>query len=304
MKPEIEAYLREHGEKYTSDALRQQLIDAGHAPDEVDAALREWEEGRAKARARPATGAGDERTFRRWALWLHIGALVAMVVLVVALNGTAALGLALIGAVVLGLFLAVGWVISGLIGRALLPRAGLAVALVVPLISALILGGTCFALMDAATPTPPRPGVLELQVGSPWDFNESGSAQCYLESAPASFSIYADNLGQLDGYTVSVSVDSFAVSDDPNAPAPAPGSGAESSLGLFIAFNPTSESIPSIGYTNTVDSELELKTSADAASGTITFAGLAPEPETDPDALPGPGPISGTLTWTCEQDGS
>jgi hypothetical protein len=299
MKPEIEAYLREHGEKYTTDALQQHLIALGLDPLEVMAALREWEEERAKARARPATGAGDERTFRRWALWLHIGALVAMVVLVVALNGRAALGLALIGAVVLGLFLAVGWVVSGLIGRALLPRAGLAVALVVPLISALVLGGTCLAIMDGMTPTPPRPGFVELQIGAPWDFEGSGNADCFLESGGAGFSIFAGSLGTADGWVVSASVESF-VPREPNAPAPAPASGAESNVSMFIGFNPTSESMSSLGYTNIFSSEVELETSGDGNSGTVTFAGLAPEPETDPEALPGPEPISGTLTWTCE----
>ncbi len=43
MRPEIEAYLREHGSRYTTEALRSQLIAAGHDPAEVDAALRETE---------------------------------------------------------------------------------------------------------------------------------------------------------------------------------------------------------------------------------------------------------------------
>jgi hypothetical protein len=300
VNPEIRRYLDEHGEQYTTDALRQQLTALGLDPLEVIAALREWEEERAKAQARPATAASDVRTFRRWALWLHIGALVAMVVLVVGLNGTAALGLALIGAVVLGLFLAVGWVVSTFIGRALLPRAGLTVALVAPVISALVLGGTCLAIMEAATPTRPRLGVVELQIGPPWDFDGSGSADCFIESGRTSFSIYAENLGTLDGWVVSVSINSYTPPDDPNAPAPAPASGEESGTSMFIAFNPTSESIPAISYTSSVDSEIDLETSAAADSGAITFAGLAPEAETDPNALPSPGPISGTLTWTCE----
>jgi hypothetical protein len=179
------------------------------------------------------------------------------------------------------------------------------VALVVPLISALALGGTCLAIMDGMTPTPPRPGFVELQIGPPWDFEGSGSANCFMESGASGFSIFAEDLGTVDGWVVSVSVDSFAARDEPNAPAPAPAaSGAESNVSMFIGFNPTSESMPSLGYTNIFDSEVELETSADASSGTVIFAGLALEPETDPDAVPSSEPISGTLTWTCEQEGS
>lgn len=140
MRPEIGAYLREHGARYTTEALRRQLIEAGHDPTDVDAALRETESTRA-----PLLLA--RQTFGRWALWLHVGALVAMVVLVNLTNGAQALGLASIGAVVLGLFLALGWAVSSLIGRALLPRTGLPVALIFPVISALGLGGTCVAVM-------------------------------------------------------------------------------------------------------------------------------------------------------------
>jgi hypothetical protein len=48
MKPEIERYIREHGDRYTDEALRRELIAAGHDPAEVDAALLE--------RRRTATG--------------------------------------------------------------------------------------------------------------------------------------------------------------------------------------------------------------------------------------------------------
>jgi hypothetical protein len=300
MRPEIEAYLRAHGATYTSDALRQRLIEAGHAPDEVDAALREWEGERAGAAGTGAVaGAGEEdrRTFRRWALWLHVGALVAMVVVVVLLNGTEALGIALIGAVVLGLFLAVGWAVSVLIGRALLPRTGLTVALVVPIISALGLGGTCLALMESAIPTPPRQGAVELRIDPPLSFEGSGAADCFIQPEAAGFSILAGDLGTLDGRVVSVSIDSFHAHGDPNAPAPAPGEG---SVNVRIELYAASGSIPPIAYGTTVDSRLEVETSADVGSGTITFVDLAPEPMGPDPAIPSSEPISGTVTWTCE----
>ena len=37
MRPEIEAYLRDNGARYTTKALRTQLIHAGHDPAEIDA---------------------------------------------------------------------------------------------------------------------------------------------------------------------------------------------------------------------------------------------------------------------------
>ncbi len=140
MRPEIDAYLREHGDRYTTEALRNRLIGAGHEPDEVDAALRETESSRAPLLS-------DRRTFGRWALGLHVGALVAMVVLVVALNGMQALGITLSAAGVLALFLALGWAVSTLIGGWLLPRTGLPLALLVPAVSAIGLGGTCLSIM-------------------------------------------------------------------------------------------------------------------------------------------------------------
>jgi hypothetical protein len=140
MKPEIEAYLREHGARYTTEALRSRLVAAGHDPGEVDAALQETEVARAPLLS-------DRQTFGRLALWLHVGALVVVVVLVVIINGVQALGLALIAAVVLALFLALGWAVSSLIGRALLPHTGLVVALIVPVVSALALGGWCLSIM-------------------------------------------------------------------------------------------------------------------------------------------------------------
>lgn len=142
MRPEIQEYLARHGREYTPEALRRGLVDAGHDPAEVDEALDEW-------RASSAEVAPDVpiQTFSRWAFWLHAGAVAGMFVLVLAANGLDAFGLATLGALVLILFLLLGWMVSWWIGRALLPRTGLAVALIFPAASALLLGGTCVALL-------------------------------------------------------------------------------------------------------------------------------------------------------------
>ena len=49
MNPEIVQYILEHRDTYTREAIRQHLIDAGHAPEEVDAAWEEVEAGRLPA---------------------------------------------------------------------------------------------------------------------------------------------------------------------------------------------------------------------------------------------------------------
>jgi hypothetical protein len=296
MKPEIEAYLREHGATYTSDALRKALIAAGHDPADVDAAISEWESTRAGEATAAAGGTKDERTFRNGALGVHVGALVAAFLIVIIFNGTDALGIAVIGAVVLAIFLAIGLAISYLIGRALLPRTGAMVALVVPVISAFALGGTCLAIMDGMIATPATPGLVELQIEPPLSFEGSGAANCYVQPDAAGVSLSAENLGTLDGRVVSVSVDSYA--DDPNVPAPAPEPGARANVSMYIALNSTSESELPFAYAPIFSSRLEIDASPDRRFGTITFEGLAPEP-TEGDQVPGE-PISGTLTWTCE----
>jgi len=142
MRPEIEAYLREHGAKYTTEALRKQLITAGHDPAEIDTALRETQESRGPQLA-------ETRTLRSRFWWAAIGLHVAALAVATVwwLQGTNSSYVSFF-MVILGMMLLIGLGISGLIGRALLGR-GMAVALVVPLISAVLLGGTCMAMSES-----------------------------------------------------------------------------------------------------------------------------------------------------------
>jgi len=140
MKPEIEAYLREHGARYTSNALRQQLIAAGHDATEVEEALRATEATRASEASETR---GLRRRFWLGVLLLHVSALVIATVWILLGSTTQSyVGLAI---VVLGIVLLIGVGVSGLIGGTLLGR-GIGAALVVPAISALLLGGTCMAM--------------------------------------------------------------------------------------------------------------------------------------------------------------
>jgi hypothetical protein len=141
MRPEIEAYLASNGSKYTTKALRQQLIHAGWEAAEVDAALQETEAAR---RPQFAAIQGLRSRFWRWVFLLN-GITLALVVAWTISRGNGTWAVAV--AVVLGIFLLIGLGLSGLIGRAFLGR-GLAVALIAPVIFALVLGGICAAGMS------------------------------------------------------------------------------------------------------------------------------------------------------------
>jgi cation transport ATPase len=144
MRPEIEAYLRKNGAKYTTKALRQQLLHAGYEAAEVDAALQETESGRAPQFAETQS---LRRRFWLWVVGLNlVGLVVATIWAFQGASSTYA------GAVpiVLGIVLLVGLGISGLIGRAMLGR-GMAVALLVPLIVTVVLTGSCMAMFGPPT---------------------------------------------------------------------------------------------------------------------------------------------------------
>jgi len=286
VKPEIKRYLDEHGATYTRDALRASLIEAGHDSAAVDAALTEWEAERTGTSADPE----QRRTFGRWAMGLHVAALLAVFVILVALKGTTAIGLALLGCAVLGVAMVIGWAISSLIGRALLLRAGVIAALVVPAVSALILGGTCFALLSASIGTPPRDGTVDLEVLAPRAFDGSGSASCYVGSG--SVQVNSQPLGTLDGKTVSVYLSWYG--DDPNNPAPA------SSTSISLLLDATREGIIPESFGVIFSTRLEVDVAPDALTGTIRFEGLASEPTGAPGQPSTPEVISGSVNWTCE----
>jgi hypothetical protein len=288
MNPEIKRYLDEHGATYTRDALRSSLIQAGHDPAAVDAALGEWEAARA--------GAGPDLekriTFGRWAIGLHVAALVAVFVLLVVLKGTSAIGLALLGCAILGVALVIGWVISSMIGRALLPGAGVVVALIVPAISALLLGGTCFALLNAAVGTPPRQGTVQLHILAPRAFDGSGSASCFGDPAIPGVEVNSQVLGTLDSKDVTVSVSWYG--NDPNNPAPA----TRAEVRIFLEGIGEGQVAESFGVI--VSTVLDVDAASDDLSGTITFEGLASEPTGEPGQPTTPEFISGSVSWNCE----
>ncbi|MEX0626984.1 MAG: hypothetical protein WD402_10600 [Chloroflexota bacterium] len=284
MRPEIETYLREHGATYTTESLRKQLIGAGHDPDEVDAALRESEAWRAPQLAE----ARGSRSRFWWSVFgLHLAVLVGVSVWVFTRNYT----YAPFAAVILGLMLLGGLGISGLIGRMLQPRTGLMAALIVPLISALGLGGLCLATISGTQiHVPPRPGVMELTIHPPLSFEGSGPAECVIPQG--GFSVYGPDLGTLDGRLVSASLSSAG------DPASQPSASASyRTVYLYVNLLPRVGVGGETAYGVPGDGTVELDAASDGLSGTLSFEGLVAQEFEGHVAGP---PISGTLSWTCE----
>ena len=208
-RPEIDAYLREHRDRYTSQALRSALLDAGYDPAEVDAALSAW----------PPNGpAATELRGRFWRYtWLAHGLALLIVVALVAVAGISTMrGVWPIVPAILAVVLLVGVALSGLIGgRVLLPRAGLGWALVIPVASALLLGGSCYAMTGGfGIGAPPAPnGQATLHLELPEAIDASGPTHCRAPEAGSTYSIYADELQSARG-PVSVSLDAHPGTPD------------------------------------------------------------------------------------------
>jgi hypothetical protein len=240
-----------------------------------------------QARRTGGTGSDEARTFGRWAILLHLGALVATFVLLLFLKGVGQAGVLLVGIGVLALAMLIGWAISSMIGRALL-RGGTVVALIVPAISALLLGGSCFAMLNSVISAPPREGTLALEVSAPFSFDGSGAAECYV--GDGTVQVNSRDLGTLEGGALYVYLSWYP--EDPGAPGPAGGT----QISISLASNPDTETPQS--WSTSPDTQLVVEASADGLIGTAEFEGLAPEVEF-PDAEV-PDPVSGSVTWTCE----
>ena len=169
MRPEIEAYLRENGARYTTKALRAQLLRGGYEAPEIDAALEETEAARA-----PQLASAKALRSQFWGLAFVLNLVVLVVVSAVVSDNSPYAGATFL---VLGIAMLIGLGISGSIGSAFLTGRGLLVALAVPAVAALILGGTCFAMMGGVGVTPPQltvtAGTMKLAIDAPLAFTIS-----------------------------------------------------------------------------------------------------------------------------------
>ena len=273
MRPEIEAYLRENGAKYTTKALRQQLIHAGHEPAEVDAALQESEAARAPQLA--ATTAMRSR-FWLWVWGINVAGLVVATIWAFQASSRAYAGAV---PIVLGFFLLIGLGISGLIGRSMLGR-GVWVALIVPAVVTLLLTGTCMALFGPPSGLSSRSGTVELTIDGPLGFSGSGSAVC--EVYPTYVNVFANDVGPIGDRVVGVTIGTGEAN----------GSQGDALLGIDIVNQSTGEG------SSYAQALFPMNGPSNGVSGTVTFEGLrkllSESPIVDPDL------ISGTVSWTCE----
>jgi hypothetical protein len=136
---------------------------------------------------------------------------------------------------------------------------------------------------------------MELKIDPPLSFQGSGVAHCDNFGGTSGFVVWADDLGELDGNVVSLSLDSSAgkAASGPESP------------NLSITLYPPSGTEPPasyrpVGYSPIFSTRIELDASTDGRSGTLRFEGLEPSMfDRPPGEVPGLDPISGTVTWTC-----
>jgi hypothetical protein len=294
MDPRIADFIRDNRRRYTREAIRQQLIEAGHDPAEIDAT---WA---ALDAPDPDATAGEGFWGRFWLFLLGLnGAVFFLVFLATGMVNNFVLAVVFAIALVIGALMA--WGVVAATGPAKLGRTtAMVIGGVIPLVFALLIGGTCYALVGAIGP-PPLPatsGVMELHIDPPFSYDGTGRANCQPYRDESGFSIFAEDVGRHEGRMVNVSIDVFRGGES-GVPAPAPGR----QVGVYLGFNPSGEGVaaPFMTYVNTGTAVLDLEGPTDGSSGTLAFEGLEPEPiERPPDEVVDTDPISGTITWTCE----
>ena len=286
MDPSIADYIAKNQGKYTREAIRQQLIDAGHDPVAIDAT---W--------AVLDTPDPDEASVAGEGFWprffLFLVGLNVAVFLLVGLTTELfgqGIGLAGVFAVALGIGALISWGIVAAVGPAKLGRTtALVIGGVVPIFFALLVGGSCFALASAIGPPPPPPisGEMQLAITEPFTLEASGPGTCQPTRDSIGFSVYGNDIGRIDGKPLYVSVDAY-----------------EELPGQLItnvsisAFSET-EADP-VDWFTTPETGTEADVAADGLSGTVTFteltAGTVDTPPSGADA----DAISGTISWSCE----
>jgi hypothetical protein len=307
----IADYISANRGKYTREAIRQQLIDAGYGPEAIDAtwAILDTPDPDEAAVA-------GEGFWKRFFLFL-IGLNVAVFLLVALTTGMLAEGqggavaFAGVFGVALGIGALISWGIVAAIGPEKLGRTSATViGGLVPVLFALLIGGSCYALVRSIGPPPPPPidGAIELEIDPPTSFTGSGPAFCQVQENGIGFSIYTPegSVGSIQGRPVHVSVDSFTdqpFPEDGPAPAPAPGGGG-SNLYMNISLAPRSETDPPLEWFVSPDTHLDIDVAPDGLSGTVAFEGLEPAQFAEEPAASGSDleTISGTVSWSCEEE--
>jgi hypothetical protein len=181
MDPRISDYIRANRRKYTREAITQQLVAAGHDPAEVE---RVW----AALDAPDADRVAGEGFWGRFAL-IVVGINLAVLLLLGLLTGAlqnagqGGLILLIVLAVVLGIGALIAWGIVAVTGPAnMSPTTALVIGTVIPLLFALLIGGSCYALIGGMgggfSGASSQAGTMTVTLTGPVQLDAKVEAQC------------------------------------------------------------------------------------------------------------------------------
>ena len=290
MDPRIGDFISKNRKKYTREAISQQLIEAGHDPADIDATWAALDTPDPDEAA--LAGEGFWSRFFLFLIGLNVAVFLLVLFLTPLFEQLTAGGGVVVGvfAVALGIGALISWGIVAAVGPAKLGRTtAVVIGGIIPLVFALLIGGSCFALASAIgqPPLPALSGQMELRIDPPMEFEGSGEAFCQPQRDGTSFSVRAEGLGTIDGRRVAASVDRYEAQVN------------ESVTTMYVTLVPNAEDGLYSEWSEGPDSRIELDAGGDTQSGTVTFENLAPL-EMGPEIDTGE-PISGTITWTCEE---
>jgi len=292
MDPRIADYIRANRRKYTREALTRQLVEAGHDPDEIE---RVWAAFDAPD-ADDVAGEGFWGRFALLALGINVGVLLIVGYLTGMLQNLA--GGSVVTLVVLGVALAIGaliaWGIVAATGPARLsPRVALGIGVAIPLLFALLIGGSCYALLGSigGIAVPAIPATIEAELGPPLGITQviDGSCQPNGPDPADGFSVYGTLMSET-GQMLDISVGAYP-----------PGRGAPLATTLWIAssyVDKAEERHVAWGNEGGGPSDGEVDVALTGMDGTATFTDL-PAMQGGP-ADPLGEPLSGEIRWTCE----
>lgn len=290
MDPRITDYIRANRRRYTREAITQQLVAAGHDPAEIE---RVW----AALDTPDADTVAGEGFWGRFALML-VGINVGMLLLVGLLTGALMQlpGSALLF-VILGIALGIGALIAwGLVAATgptkLSPTTATVVGASIPLLFALLIGGSCYALVGSLggfgpSGPPPATGMIEVRLEGALEVDAAADAFCQADGANALF-LNAE-VPSADGRFLFISINAFA--DQPGAP----------TQSLLIEAPPmdASASFPIWGTDMGPPAE-EVDWTVEPTTGRVVFRGLPGMDQGEgksPSTVPS---LSGEISWTCQ----
>lgn len=292
--PRIADYIRQHKDRYTRQAIREQLIEAGHEPEAID---RTWA---VLDMPDPDDVIGRRFWSRFWMVLIGINVAVFLLVALgsgMLMNLSGYGGLLVILAIVLTIFALIAWGVVGLTGPSRMRRVpALIVGVTIPLFFALLVGGTCYALVGSIGPPPPpaTSGTITVHLEPPLALDASGRVSCQ-ESGDGFYNVFSDGSIDTDAGQLNVSIngqgDASGLTD---APFLSISFDDGKGQGGFLEYQPG-------GGEN---AGIQATPGSTAMNGSLTFENFLPIESFDKEGNPidrfDADPISGTISWNCE----